>query len=1036
MYAHKMHILLLTILALLSATANADNCSIDIVAGEGWKTDSQSVNWYELNVTSNQKPTTTWNISIDVDATSTVPPYTASVSRSFDEYWNVLGTGFVSRADVIISSPNTNVEPEVRHISEGDTSCDITSYVNISNSGVKTESALNFVSSSDGALLGVDGQPFVMKGVNWFGFEYNGHSMVDGLSFGSSSISQDFATIVYRQQLLGFNTIRIPFNFQNLFEGALPQSWTGPCKTDSTEVVAKATTDPSVAAQSNPPAARSAAPIVSGVCNSFLPSNTIIDRYLYVVRYYAQNGFYVIIDNHLNIDPTAVNNPRLWVDYWRQLAQLIAQDSQTAPYIIMEILNEPDSYGIRWEGNNGKPAYSDILLQAMDAIQNVSPGQAMMIEGTGQLGLGINWGNGFATDSKLISTTGISDPNGFFTQLLTRQYLDAVIIAPHIYPPSVTGSTGQSGQALWTTLSQAVGYLNQVGYCVGTNCHKFPIVMTETGSFLTDPRDLNFYNDLVPYIQNTGQGVDGQHSAFAGSVWWAWNNNALDTGGLVSDDWTSILWPKIQFLETLMTLRPWYKTGALAVESASAFNPAPVQIQLLATPLRGVELAVSSLLVNDDKLYGDLLTVLQRLKLLGFNAVLLPFSFENLADTTFLKGLQRECTAANETRIKASVQPSDIPPDLLNGYTLPKVANVTEASSMCNAYIQATEPMEAFIEVINLISNSDVDVLLLNTNIQMALTAPVTWITKWTELAATLPPKIFLSPLDTTTSNIDWNSGQKVPGLSDLYITLLSALSAVNAESFFPLMGANGNDFSSSGDFFRQIFSSTTLSNITLGLAGNSSRLSTSDNTVGCSVPSCGSFPLTFRINATSPSIINQNVNLRNSSWFAQIQNPLRPRFDEIFNLQNAGLKPWFGASTAYNPAFTPGSISTVLGVEASNYDEFACYANFSTDYLSAQSPFIAVIDISFNNALYTTLQPPYAVSVNLTNGVGVQTVMHHSFTFTNGVLRAEFSEYHDILFPNQLNRQRLTSVIEFDSHRVEVDKFTVNGLECALSAL
>jgi len=125
--------------------------------------------------------------------------------------------------------------------------------------------------------------------------------------------------------------------------------------------------------------------------------------------------------------------------------------------------------------------------------------------------------------------------------------LNKVIIAP---PGSITGSVGQSGQALYSTLTEGVGYLNNVGYCSGATCHKFPIVMTETGSMLTNPQDLSFYNDLIPYIQNTGQGVDGKHNAFAGSIWWAWNNNALDTGGLVSNDWTTILWQKVQFLQT------------------------------------------------------------------------------------------------------------------------------------------------------------------------------------------------------------------------------------------------------------------------------------------------------------------------------------------------------------------------------------------------------------------------------------------------------------------------------------------------------
>ena len=53
------------------------------------------------------------------------------------------------------------------------------------------------------------------QGVNWFGFE-TGEAMVNGLYSNYANprnFSQvgDFATIVYRQQALGFNAVRLPF---------------------------------------------------------------------------------------------------------------------------------------------------------------------------------------------------------------------------------------------------------------------------------------------------------------------------------------------------------------------------------------------------------------------------------------------------------------------------------------------------------------------------------------------------------------------------------------------------------------------------------------------------------------------------------------------------------------------------------------------------------------------------------------------------------------------------------------------------------
>lgn len=59
-----------------------------------------------------------------------------------------------------------------------------------------------------------------------------------------------------------------------------------------------------------------------------------------------------------------------------------------------------------------------------------------LVEGTGQQGLAKNWGDGLAADPALLG--GLSDPNPFFQALLTRPYLEQVVMAPHVYPPSIS----------------------------------------------------------------------------------------------------------------------------------------------------------------------------------------------------------------------------------------------------------------------------------------------------------------------------------------------------------------------------------------------------------------------------------------------------------------------------------------------------------------------------------------------------------------------------------------------------------------------
>ena len=117
---------------------------------------------------------------------------------------------------------------------------------------------LGAVSVVDAQLYGVDGQPLTIRGANWrvhpacagqgklcalvwvlvlleamlqgsasagmrgadvshgagtrFGFE-TGFTMVHGLWQGPFAVTQDWLTVAYRMQLLGFNTIRLPMSF-------------------------------------------------------------------------------------------------------------------------------------------------------------------------------------------------------------------------------------------------------------------------------------------------------------------------------------------------------------------------------------------------------------------------------------------------------------------------------------------------------------------------------------------------------------------------------------------------------------------------------------------------------------------------------------------------------------------------------------------------------------------------------------------------------------------------------------------------------
>ena len=53
-------------------------------------------------------------------------------------------------------------------------------------------------------------------------------AQVDGMWNPSNGFTYDFATIVYRWQLLGFNAIRVPFSMKDLYSTATPTNKLSP----------------------------------------------------------------------------------------------------------------------------------------------------------------------------------------------------------------------------------------------------------------------------------------------------------------------------------------------------------------------------------------------------------------------------------------------------------------------------------------------------------------------------------------------------------------------------------------------------------------------------------------------------------------------------------------------------------------------------------------------------------------------------------------------------------------------------------------
>ena len=68
-------------------------------------------------------------------------------------------------------------------------------------------------------------------------------------------------------------------------------------------------------------------------------------------------------------------------------------------------------------------------------------------------------------------------------------------------------------------------------------------------------------------MQCDGPGDDGRHARISSWFYWCWNANSGDTGGLVQDDWSTLEWVKLAFLQGV-GLRPWFSSWVCSVSVA------------------------------------------------------------------------------------------------------------------------------------------------------------------------------------------------------------------------------------------------------------------------------------------------------------------------------------------------------------------------------------------------------------------------------------------------------------------------------------
>eukprot|EP00890_Picochlorum_soloecismus_P002424 jgi/Picsp_1/3182/NSC_06022-R1_glycoside hydrolase len=405
----------------------------------------------------------------------------------------------------------------------------------------------------NGTIVDENGHAVHLHGVQWSGFE-SGNTMTDGL-WGGNSIATDFASVVWRLQLLGFNAVRLPFSFKEFSRS--PRSFqVANCGPSTPTEMAESITPPGRRNQRQAPEALEHVPLYrNSTCNGYLPNNSTRDRFIWVVNFLAKNGFYVMISDHLKQDRgMAVEDAETWAQEWASLvSDLSLSDPAVHSRLIVDILNEPDAHGMSSWDEVG-PKY----VRAMDAIdERLAPrgGVLYAVQGTGQKGLYANQGDGFATDR--IHELNLSDPSPFFDTVLSKPYRNRVILSPHVYPASVTYHfETSSGEALYDRLTTSFGSKTKDGYCNDGQCHRFGVIIGDFGSKFENEDDIESMRDTALYMNDGRDARDGRHLPITNWFFNGWNANSGVVGGLLDDKWNGIQWRKVEYLRTI-GLQPW-----------------------------------------------------------------------------------------------------------------------------------------------------------------------------------------------------------------------------------------------------------------------------------------------------------------------------------------------------------------------------------------------------------------------------------------------------------------------------------------------
>lgn len=345
------------------------------------------------------------------------------------------------------------------------------------------------LSTRGSQIIDASGQPVLLRGVNWFGFETETHAP-HGLW------ARDYKEMLAEIKNLGYNIIRLPYSVQGLRSNS-----------------------------------------ISGVdfsigSNRDFQGKTSLQALDLFIQEADREGLLILLDSH------RLNNQRIptlwygdgfteqdWIDAWTMLARRYKNQRNV---IGADLKNEPHGEA-SWGTGDRATDWRLAAERAGNAIQAVNPDWLIVVEGVEKNVPGQQlqhwWGGNL---------------EGVRNYPVRLNVPNKLVYSPHEYGAGVHNQPWFSEPSFPSNLRQRW----QIGFNYINDEKIAPILIGEFGGRQVDSfsKEGIWQRELVKFI-------DEKALHF---TYWSWNPNSGDTGGILKDDWRTIDAPKQQLLSTLL----------------------------------------------------------------------------------------------------------------------------------------------------------------------------------------------------------------------------------------------------------------------------------------------------------------------------------------------------------------------------------------------------------------------------------------------------------------------------------------------------